>query len=366
MRIIFTNNYPMELIWHEWLAKKSAGHHLWGASDFKKHKIDFEILPYEKFSVLKKVGGSLKFLGDLDQQLRIILHSRKYDIVYSACQYNTFLLSILRKFGLFTKPIAIVVHHKIKSVFKQKNIFNFFYSGHDSFICLNSAVKEQLLEEFHIPENKIYLLEWGVDLPFYRAKSNRIKKPSQPLIVSAGVTYRDYETLIQAVSKENCNLHIYCTKDSQPNLENVKITNNIDIKYKDDETVDPNVFGSNLYSTKELLPEYEKALAIAIPLQDKPENLVGLTSLLDAMAMGKAVIMTRNQQIDIDIEKEKIGIWIDPNDVKGWQKAIAYLTKNPIEAKKMGDRARYLCEKKYNIELFSQGLVKIFQNLKKK
>jgi glycosyltransferase involved in cell wall biosynthesis len=356
----------MELIWHEWLAKKSPGHHLWGATDFNKHQIDFEILPYEKFSLLKKISDRIKILGDLDQQLRILLFTGKYDLVYSACQYNTFLLSILRRLGLFKKPIAIVVHHKIKSVFKQKNIFNFFYAGHDVFICLTKSVKEQLIEELHIQKKRIFLLEWGVDLPFYQYKTLNSWQQTQPLIISAGVTYRDYETLMQAVSKQNCYLHIYCTKESRPNFEDFEISSNIDIKYKDDESVDPKVFGSNLYSTKELLPEYRKAIAVAIPLQDKTENLVGLTSLLDAMAMGKPVIMTRNQQIDLDIEKEGIGIWVEPNDVEGWRQAITYLMENPVEAQKMGDRARYLCEEKYNIEKFTQGLAQIFSNLKTK
>ena len=51
----------------------------------------------------------------------------------------------------------------------------------------------------------------------------------------------------------------------------------------------------------------ESVRVIAIPLE-KQETLAGLTSLLDCLGFGKPVIMTRNPCIDIDIEKEGIGI----------------------------------------------------------
>jgi len=78
--------------------------------------------------------------------------------------------------------------------------------------------------------------------------------------------------------------------------------------------------------------------------------------------MGKAVIMTRNRQIDIDIEKEGIGIFIKPGDVEGWKRAIYYLLEHPQETEEMGDRARSLCESRYNLEYFSSRLASILQS----
>lgn len=66
--------------------------------------------------------------------------------------------------------------------------------------------------------------------------------------------------------------------------------------------------------------------------------------------------MTRNKHIDLDVEKEGLGLWVEPDDIAGWQQAIAYLLANPEEAAAMGDRSRRLCETKYNLDVFTNTL----------
>ena len=107
---------------------------------------------------------------------------------------------------------------------------------------------------------------------------------------------------------------------------------------------------------------YRRAFAIAIPLTET-EDLAGLTSLLDAMAVGKPVIMTRNKHIDLDLEKEGIGLWVKPGDLAGWQQAIAYLLAHPEEAAAMGDRGRRLCETKYNLDVFTNTLARTLKRV---
>ena len=41
---------------------------------------------------------------------------------------------------------------------------------------------------------------------------------------------------------------------------------------------------------------------------------------MDCLGIGKPVIMTKNPNIDIDIEKEGIGHWVEPGDVEEWKK----------------------------------------------
>ena len=71
--------------------------------------------------------------------------------------------------------------------------------------------------------------------------------------------------------------------------------------------------------------------AIAIPLFDRPNSLVGLTSLMDALGFGRAVLMTYNKFIDIDFEHEGIGFWLNPGDVDGWIDKINWIQNNPDE-----------------------------------
>jgi len=107
---------------------------------------------------------------------------------------------------------------------------------------------------------------------------------------------------------------------------------------------------------------YKDAYAIAIPLNET-DALAGLTSLMDAMAMGRPVIMTRNPYVDIDIDALGIGIWVDTGDISGWKSAISKLLADPMMALEMGERARRLCEKGFNIRQFSKNLALVFKGL---
>jgi glycosyltransferase involved in cell wall biosynthesis len=351
MKVIFINNYSMDWAWEKWKKKEYPGHHLWGATHLNKEGIDVDILPHEKYAILKQVSSKIKVLGDLDQQLRILLRTPPYDRVYSGCQYNTFFLSILRSIGLFKKPIVALVHHPMKSVLKNKLIFKILYGGHDKLVCLGCQVKKQLEDEFDVPPEKLDLLEWGVDLPFYDIEENQTLRDEPSFIVSAGKTYRDHDTLVKAFLNQNYSLRLYCTEESAPTIS--ELSPNIKVQY--------NHQTNNAISYTDLIAEYKRAYAVAIPLNDT-NNLAGLTSLLDAMAMAKAVIMTRNRNLDIDIEKEGVGIWVEQGDVKGWQNAISYLFEHPSETKEMGKRGRHLCETKYNLEVFSSNLGKILKD----
>jgi glycosyltransferase involved in cell wall biosynthesis len=348
MKVLFINNYPMDKAWEEWKSGEYPGHHLWGVTHLHKFGIEVEILPHEKYSILNKIGCKFKLGNYLDIQMRTLLRYSQYDLVYSGCQFNTLILSMLQSIGIFQKPIIAIVHHPmIKG--KKSNVF---IKGHNKLLCLSKSVLRQLEKEFNAGDGKAYLLDWGVDLPFYEKQSNEASADRETsFFVSAGKSARDHDTLAKAFFGINYPLKIYCSAQSAPTIS--ELPSNIIVRF--------NHPTNNAISYNALLAEYKKAYAIAIPLIDT-DGLAGLTSLLDAMAMGKPAIMTKNNQVDIDIEKEGIGIWIDPGDVKGWQEAVTYLLANPQEARAMGNRGYYLCKNKYNLETFSANLARIFKS----
>ncbi|HLO83778.1 MAG TPA: glycosyltransferase [Nostocaceae cyanobacterium] len=359
MKVLCLFNYASaDRSWERWQNKEereSPGHHLWGVTHLQQYGIDVDLLPYEKFKLIKRIGEKLK-LGDLDQQLRVLFIAHKYDLIYSTCQTSTLILALLHILGIFRKPLVVKLERPFKSNALNKILLKLFVKGHDKILCLSQRTENQLREEFGIDKDKLALLDWGPDLPSYDDYEFPHNDDEQRIFVSAGNESRDYNTLVQAFSGVDCPLQIYCSSKSAPTV--ASISSNIKIQYSQRETL---ALAWKALSWEELLSEYAKAFAIAIPLYIPPHRvdttpLYGLTSLLDAMAMAKPVIMTKHRQANIDIEKEKIGLWVEPGDIKGWQQAASYLLEHSEEAQEMGKRARKLAEQKYNLENFSLQL----------
>ena len=91
------------------------------------------------------------------------------------------------------------------------------------------------------------------------------------------------------------------------------------------------------YGWPALLADYAAARVIAIPLSIRASvPLRGLSSLLDAMAMGRPVVMTRHPGIDLDPQALGFGFTVEPNDAAGWAVALTRLTEDPSLAAAMG------------------------------
>ena len=103
--------------------------------------------------------------------------------------------------------------------------------------------------------------------------------------------------------------------------------------------------------------------AYVIPLiQDKINYCVGWTSIVEAIALHKKIISTRNPYYPIDIEKESIGYYSDPNDPKSWSyiidnQTLDYTQKDYLMFEKLS--------KTYNINVYSDEIYHIIKLLVK-
>ena len=162
--------------------------------------------------------------------------------------------------------------------------------------------------------------------------------------ISTGREQRDYQVIVSAFSKKNTPLEIYTNKTNYDThydyLDEVKDKyENIKIEY---------VERTN-NSTVKLAKRTSECLCVVIPIIKENINYcVGLTSLIEAMAMSKPVICTYNPYSPIDIEKEGIGLVVD--DHRTWEEAVNYIYNHREEAIKMGQRGKELAEKFFNIK----------------
>jgi glycosyltransferase involved in cell wall biosynthesis len=83
----------------------------------------------------------------------------------------------------------------------------------------------------------------------------------------------------------------------------------------------------------------------------------GISTILEMMAMGKALIVTKTRgQTDTIIDGEN-GLYVPPGDPAALRTAIERLRKDPAEARRLGANARRYVEEQAGLDLFTRNLV---------
>ncbi len=329
-RILVLNNFDLAAARVDVAAGRAPDHLLYGVNHFERHGHTVEVVPYRRSGALQRASAVMRRfpipLGDLDQQASVLRAARHADLIYSPSQNVAQLLAYLRALRLLDRPIVWVVHHPLDTGRLRRPrapVIRALLRGVDAYPALSAPIADDL-SRIAGSRARTQPLSWGPDATWY--------PPSDGVgrgVIAAGRTNRDIVTFARAAADAGVPARIVCSERAATRLP---------------AGGNPEVIARELrYS--ELAELYARARAIAIPLHVRwPWPINGLQSLLDALGMGKPVILTRNPWIDIDIEELGIGIWVDPGDVAGWRRALTRLEDDPALAAQMGRRARALVD----------------------
>jgi glycosyltransferase involved in cell wall biosynthesis len=115
------------------------------------------------------------------------------------------------------------------------------------------------------------------------------------------------------------------------------------------------------FTQYELRDVYAASQFMVMPLYDVPFQ-AGVTAILEAMAMGKAVICSRTSgQTDIVVESET-GVYVPPGDAQALRRAICELLDNPKEAESLGKQGRLRVEQEMNLIHYVERLKRHVQH----
>lgn len=237
--------------------------HLWGMKEF----IDKNGTQSLYWWQVRKPVGRLRHLKHVLELLRIFIKYHKCDVIYSALPGYEWLFLLAKKMGIKKFCVITVVHHPGSRLL--------LLGMYDKLIFISRVAYERFS---HLP-NAEYLF-WGACL-----KSTGVDKLRQTPdfdFVSAGKTHRDYELMKSIMDAQNIRYKIFGAKSSTEN----------EITYS------------------ELMRFYERSRFICIPMKEvQPVNsvLIGLTSFVDAIALGIPVLMSDNSLIGVDVEGLGLG-----------------------------------------------------------
>lgn len=353
-QILVLNNYPLDALLPEVAAGRVPDNLLYGLVQMQRagHELTFAPCALSRWlcDLSRLLHRALPVLpvGDLDQQWSCLKALRGIDLIYAPCQTQTAALGYLRALHALHVPIVALAHHSLNhgrlSLLRRPSVL-LMLKGIDAFPSLSRPVAEQINS---MAPGKSRALPWGPPAGFYPPAHG----PGVG-VIAAGRTGRDFTTFGRAASKAGIAAHIICLQ-SGVTPEFTQFGKNVRVTVRPDD---------DFMSYPELLRHYAQARILAVPMHVSTNTLAGLTSLADALGMGRPLIMTRNPLVDLDIEAERIGFWVDPGDVDGWAHHLAFLDSHPEVAVEMGQRAARLAAEHWNSDTFAREMLAIIDQV---
>lgn len=342
MKIYYYHTRPILPALEEWKRFRHPGHILYGLTHFRRNGITPVIHKYRMFASRKRL---------MWYNLKTILRCREdYDVLYGTSYRGLELLIFLRALGLFRKPIAIWHHQAVPETkgFIKRLLSRLFYKGIDCMFFFSKALIDDSLKTGKVKKERLHLIHWGADLDFYDHLLGEDNLEKRYGFISTGKENRDFQTLLQAFRASGLPLELFTSPS------------NGDKDYEDILRQYDNVPNIHIHLTKGIIPyrlakEVAQSNAVVISCLDYPYT-VGLTTLVEALALGLPVISTRNPKYGIDIEGAGAGLLVGYNDVNGWEEATRFLSDHPDKAAEMGRNGRQLAETTFNLENFTKEL----------
>lgn len=292
----------------------------------------------------------------------------QYDVVVTDGEGIGLPLALLLKLTRARCP-HVTIGHRLSTP-KKRPLFRWLRAhSHLTRIALHSVRQRDVaIRELGIPEEQLALVPYQVDAAFWRPRD----VPEERLVCSAGLEHRDYPTLFRAVDGLDVRAVIGAASHwshQRNTAEDAACPANVEI-------------GAFDYAA--LRDVYARAAIVVVPLADV-DFQAGVTTILEAMAMGKPVIVTHTEgQTDVVEDRravtrgtterprpvsllrmlagasgvllEPTGFYVPPDDPAALRRAIVYLLDHPDQRARLGAAGRRAVEQFFTLERFVDHL----------
>ncbi len=274
---------------------------------------------------------------------------RDYDVLFTDGEQVGIPLGLLtRLFGRGGSAHVMIVH--ILSVPKKATLMRTLrISGQiDRYVVYCSKQAEFARDELGVPAADVVLSTFMVDTAFFAP--DRVEVEPRRMICSAGLERRDYPTLMDAVDGLDVEVVIAAaspwSKQADSSAER-PLPPNVEIRRL------------SLFELREL---YAESRFVVMPLVDV-DFQAGITTILEGMAMGRAIVCTRTPgQTDTVIDGDT-GVYVPPGDAAALRAAIVRLLDDSAEAERLGANARKWVVNHADIDVYAQFLAGVVQSV---
>ena len=295
----------------------------------------------------------------------------QYDVILTDGEHVGIPLALLLK-RVGARIPHVTIGHRLSSKKKRPFFRLLGVQSHIARVILHSRYQYSIASDrLGFRRHQLALVPYQVDANFWHP----IATPEERLISSAGLEYRDYPTLFRAV--EGLDAHVVIGAASHwSRRRNTALST----------TRPPNVeIGS--YDYRALRDLYARAAIVVVPVDDV-DFQAGVTTVLEAMAMSKPVIVTHSHgQTDVIEDRRAItrgtqararpvsllrtlaeeagmavepnGFYVPPKDPEALRRAIVYLLDRPDDRARLGAAGRRIVERLMTVEQFAERVAQI-------
>jgi len=296
--------------------------------------------PFESWIVRRTGIGFALYLAVANLRL-----FRQADIIVSTVDTCGLPLALLKRCGILKTPL-LYISQGLTNRFEQvcgagrphrmlRRFYCHLLATVERILVLGKGAVEPLEKLFQVLPQKTYFIPFGIDTGFWTPVS---ETAAGDYMLSVGNdSARDYDTLLQAAG--NVPLRIVTSLPVAQQAADLPVT-----------------VGSG-YTDIELRELYRNAKFIVVPLKNVSQPS-GQSVTLQAMACGKAVILTRTTGLwDPEHMQHLHNCYlVAPGDVAELKQAIAYLNEHPEAAARIGKQARLTVEQFYSSSRFAEHL----------
>ena len=286
-------------------------------------------------------GGvdSRKAIGSAIHVLTALRRLPAADVIFSDGEHVGIPLALALRGLRLDKPHLVIGHH-LTSRSKASAFLRFRADRGMSRILVHSQRQQDLAErDLGIPADKLVVVPYYADTEFWTP----IRRVEEPLILAAGREHRDYRTLASACADLDARVFI-----AAGSLHSPAATESRPSQW-------PANFELGFADYRALRELYARASVVVVPIIET-DFQAGITTLLEAMAMGKAVVSTATRGRAAVIVDGINGLTVPAGDVCALRGAVARLLENPAERARLGEEARRTVVDGHGVEAYARQL----------
>jgi glycosyltransferase involved in cell wall biosynthesis len=311
-----------------------------------------DLMDYVKArQVCGRLGACIERVGGANVMLAYAcwLVRGRYRVIVTDGEQVGLPLAALLKFAS-GRPQHVMITHVISAPKKVKLIEALNLTAHiDRFVVYSRWQQNYIRTRWNIDPKRIDLVPFMVDERFFDPRKVNGKSSQRPRICSVGLERRDYPTLMKAVADLDVDVIVAAASPwskQKDSTSGQRIPTNVTVRK---------------FSQFDLRQLYADCSLVVMPLQPV-EFQAGITAILEAMAMSKAVVCSRVPgQTDAIVEGEN-GSYVPVGDVAALRSEIMRLLGQPEELARLGANGRDLVVRSLSLDHYAERLSTIVQD----